>query len=106
MSRKKLSHIQQIVARLDAEDRAYAHLRNLPPEVAIVVASPVAARLTLDWRRQQEELIRSGDRGKWVCCTNQEVRELIAARTAVPRDAPSDADAEERMLSVLGEIRL
>ena len=62
MRQSKKSHeMDEVFARLDAEDRAVVCLAKFPPKVALATALSVELSLATMWQAEQREMIRQDD---------------------------------------------
>ena len=95
--------MDELFARLEAEDRAVEYLGELPPKVALATALSVELLLAIRWEEEQCEMIRRGDPGEVVRITPDDMRMLHTALAAIPPGV-TDGAAQQRVIGLLAGL--
>lgn len=97
----KLRQMDEVFARLAAEDRAVVHLGKFPPQVALATALSVELSLATSWEEEQNERIRQRDPRDVVQIMPSDMQQLNAALDKIPPNIRSDAAAEQHVIDLL-----
>ena len=100
----KLRQMDEVFARLAAEDRAVVHLGKFPPQVALATALSVELSLATSWEEEQREMIRQHDPREVVQIFTSDMEELNAALAEIPPGVQSDAAAEQYVFDLLADF--
>jgi hypothetical protein len=103
-SKKFRERDKLLCAAMRAEDDAVRYLDKFTPEVASVVARNVEMTLANRWEAEQAEMIRRGDPREVAAITEKHKQELDYAMARIPRNARSDAAAEQHVIQLLRKL--
>lgn len=105
MRRSKQSHeIDEIIARLDAEDRIVVYLSNFPRQVALATALKVELLLATTWAAEQNEMLRRNDPRQVVQIYPEDFEKIERAFAKIPTGIQSDADAQKHVIAMLAKF--
>lgn len=96
--------MDEVFARLEAEDRAVVYLGKFPPQVALATALSVELSLATSWEEEQREMIRQRDPREVVQIFASDMEELNAALAEIPPGVQSDAAAEQHVFDLLADF--
>jgi hypothetical protein len=102
MRQSKKSHeMDEVFARLDAEDRAVVCLTKFAPKVALATALSVELSLATMWQAEQREMIRQDDPREVFRIRPDDMEELHAALATIPPGVNFDDEAEGHIFKLL-----
>jgi hypothetical protein len=105
MRRSKQSReIDEVVARLDAEDRVVVYLSNFPRQVALATALKVELLLATMWEAEQNEMLRRDDPREVVQIYPEDFEKIERAFAKILTGIQSDADAEKHVIAMLAKF--
>jgi hypothetical protein len=90
--------MDEIFARLDAEDRIVKYLSKFPPEVALATALRVEVSLATRWEERQN------DPREVVQIYATDFKEVNAAIAKIPPGIQSDDAAEQHVIRILADF--
>jgi hypothetical protein len=96
--------MDELFARLEAEDRAVEYLGELPPNVALTTALSVERALAIRWQGEQCEMIRRRDPREVIPILPRDMQKLHAALAAIPSGVRSDGATEQRVIARLAGL--
>ncbi len=100
---RKSRKMDEVFARLEAEDRAVVYLHQFPPEVALASIRRVELSLATSWEEEQREMIRQGDPRVVFRITPEDMQKLHNALAEIPLGVRSDA-AELHLFELLADF--
>src|ERR1035437_3581160 len=95
----KSPQLDEVLARLEAEDRAVVYLGKLPPQVALATALSVELSLATSWEEEQNE--RFLQPREVVGIMPSDMQQLNAALDKIPPNIRSEAAAEQHVFDLL-----
>ena len=95
----KSPQLDEVFARLEAEDRAVVYLGKLPPQVALATALSVELSLATSWEEEQNERILQPR--EVVQIMPSDMQQLNAALDKISPNIRSDAAAEQHVIDLL-----
>jgi hypothetical protein len=98
---RKSRQMDEVFARLEAEDRAVVYLGKFPPQVALATALSVESSLATRWEEEQNERIRQRDPRDVVQIMPSDMQQLNHALDKIPPNIRSDAAAEQHVIDLL-----
>jgi hypothetical protein len=101
---KQSRQMDEVFARLEAEDRAVVYLGKFPPQVALATALSVELSLATSWEEEQNERIRQRDPRDAVQIMPSDMQQLNAALDKIPPNIRSDAVAEQHVIDLLADF--
>jgi hypothetical protein len=101
---RKSRQMEEVFARLEAEDRAVVYLGKFPPQVALATALSVELSLATSWEEEQNERIRQRDPREVVQILPSDMQQLNAALEKIPPHIRSDAAAEQHVIDLLADF--
>ena len=101
---KKSREIDQVLARLEAEDRAVVYLSKFLPPIARTIALYVEWSLATKCAAEQSEMWRRRDPREVVPITLDDFRRLDVALAAIPPGLQFDAAAEQHVSDLLADF--
>ena len=96
--------MDEVFARLDAEDRAVVYLGKLPRQVALATALKVELLLATRWEEEQSEMLRRNDPREAVQIYPEDFQKIDRASAEIPPDINSDAAAEKHVIDLLADF--
>src|ERR1035437_3553711 len=98
----KSPQLDEVFARLEAEDRAVVYLGKLPPQVALATALSVELSLATSWEEEQNE--RFLQPREVVGIMPSDMQQLNAALDKIPPNIRSEAAAEQHVFDLLADF--
>jgi hypothetical protein len=96
---RKSRQMDEVFARLEAEDRAVVYLGKFPPQVALATALSVELSLATSWEEEQNE--RFLQPREVVGIMPSDMQQLNAALGKIPPNIRSEAAAEQHVFDLL-----
>jgi hypothetical protein len=96
---RKSRQMDEVFARLEAEDRAVVYLGKFPPQVALATALSVEWSLATSWEEEQNERILQPR--EVVGIMPSDMQQLNAALDKIPPNIRSEAAAEQHVFDLL-----
>jgi hypothetical protein len=94
--------MDEVFARLEAEDRAVVYLGKFPPQVALATALSVELSLATSWEEEQNK--RFLQPREVVPIMPSDMQQLNAALDKIPPNIHSDAVAEQHVINLLADF--